>query len=230
MEKKQNPQIIVDKMIEYAGGERYLNAKVEFDFRDIHYIGDRRGGEYSYERIITDSLNVTHDILNNKGFVRQINKEPVLLIDSMAAKYARSVNSVLYFTLLPYGLNDPAVVKEYIGERIVKNKGYHLIKIMFEKEQGGEDFQDVFLYWVDKETFSMDYFAYSYLTDGGGKRFREKTGEEVVEGIRFATYNNYKTKDGTMVKLDEFDRLLERGDLQLLSVIENKNIKVQVHE
>jgi len=223
-------QKIVDKMIEYAGGDKYLQSTIEFDFRDIHYIGNRNGGKFSYERIITDSMKVIHDVLNNEGFTRRINNEPIILVDSMAAKYARSVNSVLYFTLLPYGLNDPAVIKEYRGVRKVKNQEYYLVKIMFEEEQGGEDFQDVFLYWVNTKNYSVDYFAYSYLTDGGGKRFREKIGEEVVEGIRFSQYNNYKTKEGEKSELENFDGLYESGSLQLLSVIENKNIKVIVHE
>ena len=51
-----DPQKIVDKSIEAAGGDRYLNSTIEFDFRDRHYVAKRKGGSFSYERILKSQL------------------------------------------------------------------------------------------------------------------------------------------------------------------------------
>jgi hypothetical protein len=65
-------------------------------------------------------------------------------------------------------------------------------KVTFSQEGGGEDFEDVFVYWINKETFLMEYFGYSYLTDGGGIRFREAINQREVGGIIFSDYMNYE--------------------------------------
>jgi hypothetical protein len=145
----------------------------------------------------------------------------------MAVKYTASVNTVHYFALLPYGLNDAAVNKSSLGEVTIKNKVYHKIKVTFSQEGGGEDYEDVFVYWIDAETFKADYIAYSYIEDDGvGIRFREAYNERMVNGLRFVDYNNYKSEDATMDLLG-LDKAFESGSLKLLSKIELENIVVK---
>lgn len=224
---QKNPQWIVDQAIEKAGGSRFLTTTIEFDFRDRHYIAKRNGGAYSYQRILIDSANVSyHDFLGNDGFVRKINGETTSLPDSISAAYARSTNSVIYFALLPYGLNDAAVKKEFLGEATINNQPYAKIKITFGEEGGGEDHEDTFLYWIHKQNFTVDYFGYSYNTDGGGIRFREAINPRYVEGILFQDYINYKPKDES-VHVSELETLYISGQLDELSRIELKNIAVQ---
>ena len=143
----------------------------------------------------------------------------------MAFKYSNSVNSVHYFAMLPYGLNDPAVNKKFIGETNINGKDYFKVEVTFKKEGGGKDYEDVFLYWFNKESYKLEYLAYSYITDGGGMRFRESYNERFVNGLRFLDYRNYKpeSKDVSLVDLDS---LFEAKQLKLLSKIELKNIEV----
>lgn len=224
---QNDPQWIVDQAIEKAGGSRFLTSTVEFDFRDLHYIAKRNGGAYSYQRILIDSSTTSyHDFLGNDGFVRKINDEIVSLPDSMSAKFARSTNSVIYFALLPYGLNDAAVKKEFLGETIINDQPYTKIKITFGEEGGGEDHEDTFLYWIHKQNFTVDYFGYSYHTDGGGIRFRKAMNPRFVEGILFQDYINYKPKDES-IHVGELESLYVSGQLDELSRIELKNISVQ---
>jgi len=219
-------QDIVDKTIEVSGGEKYLNADIDFDFRDMHYHSVREGGKFQYERQFTDSIGDIIDVLNNDGFKRFINNELVEVPDSMAVKYTSSVNSVHYFALLPFGLNDAAVNKSSLGDVTIKDNLYHKIKVTFSQEGGGEDYEDIFIYWIDTETFKADYIAYSYIEDDGiGIRFREANNERIVNGLRFVDYNNYKSEDTTMDLLG-LDKAFEAGNLKLLSKIELKNIKV----
>jgi hypothetical protein len=228
--KKEIPlsaQDIVDKTIEVSGGDKYLNAEIDFDFRDKHYRSVREGGKFQYERQFQDSIGIIKDVLNNDGFQRFVNDTLTKIPDSMAVKYTSSVNSVHYFALLPYGLNDAAVNKSSLGEVSIKDKLYHKIKVTFSQEGGGEDYEDVFIYWIEAETFKANYIAYSYIEDDGvGIRFREAYNERFINGLRFVDYNNYKSEDATMDLLG-LDKAFESGSLKLLSKIELENIEVK---
>lgn len=217
---------IVDKAIEAAGGSRYLNAKIAFDFRGLHYTSERANGAYTYTRNRIDSVgNSILDILTNEGFTRMQNEQNINLPDSMVRIYSNSVNSVHYFMQLPYGLNDAAANKTLLDTVSIRGKDYFKIKVTFDEEGGGEDFEDVFLYWFDTEDYSMDYLAYSFHVDGGGMRFREAINTRQVEGITFSDYRNFKETQKDM-KFEEIDHYFETGKLNLISKIENENIKV----
>ncbi|MDX1279261.1 DUF6503 family protein [Oceanihabitans sediminis] len=223
-----NAESIIDKTIEVSGGEKFLQVEIEFDFRDKHYKATRDHGIYQYEREFKDSTQVIRDVLNNDGFKRYIDGKVVAVADSMAVKYAASVNSVHYFALLPYGLNDPAVNKKYLGEVSIKEKNYHKVQVTFNEEGGGEDHDDLFVYWVNTETFTVDYLAYSFKEYTGdlGLRFREAYNSRLVNGLRFVDYNNFKTEDKSL-QLFDLDKAFENDKLKLLSKIELKNISVK---
>ena len=218
---------VINKTIEVSGGEKYFSTEIDFDFRDKHYRSVREYGKFQYERQFQDSIGIIKDVLNNSGFQRFINDEVAEIPDSMAVKYTSSVNSVHYFALLPFGLNDAAVNKSNLGDVTLNDKLYHKIKIWFNQEGGGEDFEDVFIYWIDTETFKADYIAYSYIEDDGiGIRFREAYNERIVNGLRFIDYNNYKSEEADMNLLG-LDKAFESGNLKLLSKIELENIMVK---
>lgn len=218
---------IINNSIKVSGVEKLNSSMLSFDFRDVHYVAMRNKGNYELERRFKDSVNVIRDFLSNKGFERFVNDSLVTVPDSMATKYAASVNSVHYFAVLPYGLDGKAVNKTYLGDVKIKDKSYHKIKVTFNKDGGGEDFEDVFIYWIDTEISSkIDYLAYSYKEeDGTGLRFREAYNERYIDGVRFVDYNNYKPKD-SKVELDQLDKLFVENKLELLSKIVLKNISV----
>ena len=200
---------------------------IEFDFRNRRYKALRNDGIFQLEREFRDSLDLITDIYNNTEYKRLKNGTMAKVPDSMAIRYQNSVNSVHYFMVLPYGLNDAAVIKDYIGEVTLKGKSYHKIQITFRQEGGGQDYEDIFVYWFDVETFKLDYLAYlTYNRDRSiDLRFREAFNERYVHGIRFVDYNNYKPEDMS-VDLLGLDTMFENGELILLSKIENENITV----
>lgn len=225
-QKVVSAQDIVDKSIEVAGGNKIKNAGIAFNFRDKHYKATRNNGLFQLERMFKDSTNVIRDVLSNDGFKRYINNLEIKVADSMIPKYSASVNSVHYFSVLPFGLNDAAVNKEYIDKVTLKGKDYHKIKVTFNQDGGGEDFEDVFVYWINDKTYKTEYIAYSYEeTDGVGLRFREAFNERYVNGVRFVDYANYKPKEG-LVSVFDLDVLFEKEQLQLLSKIELVDITV----
>lgn len=227
-EIKLSADEIVTKSIEKSGGEAFDNSIIRFNFRDKFYVARRDKGQFSLIRMFKDDNDSVFDLLTNNNFDRFINESRVIIEDSMKAKFSASVNSVHYFSVLPYGLNAEAVNKTLLGSEKIKNKDYYKVKVTFNAEGGGEDYEDVFVYWFDKEDFDLDYLAYSYSEDNGvGMRFREAYNEQNIEGIRFVDYNNYKTENKEL-ELFDLGEAFEENELKLLSKIELKNIEVEL--
>ena len=214
-------QSIINKSIKVHGGKKVANGHFSFDFRKHHFTYKRNNGEFEYSR--TNKETGVKDILTNGGLVRIEDERKVELSEKQKRSYARSVNSVHYFAFLPYFLNDNAVIKEFIGETQIKGKDYYKIKVTFDQEGGGDDYDDVYIYWIDQEEYTLDYLAYSFHVDGGGVRFREAYNTRKVKGVIFQDYINYKhDKETPVEKLDSF---YENNELTELSRIELLNVK-----
>ena len=184
--KELTAQEIIDKAMIVAGADKVANASISFDFRDKSYEAIRKNGVFQLKR----SFDSITDVLSNQGFQRFVNENPSQLSDSLATVYSNSVNAVHYFSVLPFGLNDKAVRKKLLPSTKILGKEYYKIEVSFSENGGGEDFEDVFMYWIDIENFTIDYLAYSFHTNGGGKRFRAIKNQQVVEGIRFVNFVN----------------------------------------
>lgn len=222
---KGEAQDIIDNTIAVHGGENYNKVLISFDFRNRKYTARRNNGRFTYTREFEDSIGHVRDVLNNDGFTRFINNKPVELSEEWQTRYSNSVNGVIYFALLPQPLNDAAVNKQLLGEDTIKGTPYYKIKVTFSEKGGGEDFNDNFIYWIHKDNFTMDYFAYDYETDGGGSRFRQATNPRREGGILFLDYFNYEPLE--KVALEDYDELFEKGALNEVSVINLENIEVE---
>ena len=219
-------QYIVDKAIENSGGDLYKKSLFSFDFRDKTYMLMREKNTNSklmLRMFRTDSSTIV-DTKGRNFFMRTIDGQKVEIADSLAQKYVNSINSVHYFAYLPYGLNDAAVNKKLIGETVIKDKEYFKVRVTFDQLNGGDDFDDVYIYWFNKQTFTPDYLAYEFHTDGGGMRFREAINERRINGIRFVDYNNYVPAETSSIY--DIEELFKKGKLELLSKIELINIEV----
>ncbi len=216
---------IVDAAIDTYGGALYEKTAITFDFRGTRYSIFKSSTAFEYSREFSDSTGQVVDVLNNSGFTRKVNG---VLIDTLTEErigaFSRSVNSVAYFAFLPYGLNDAAAIKTYLGKTTIKGKEYHQVKVTFQAEGGGDHFEDEFLYWFGVDDSQMDYMAYSYHTDGGGVRMRDVRANREVGGIRFQDYNNLKAARKE-TPLDSMQVLYETGALVKLSEINLENIR-----
>lgn len=222
----QKEQEIINDAIEMQGGSAFQKIHTTFSFRGIDYQLERNKGDYTYQRTQKDSLgNKITDVLKNNSFERLINNSVVSVPDSMAKLYENSLNSVAYFFFLPYGLNDPAVHKAYEKEVMIKDQNYHQIRVWFDEDGGGEDHQDIYKFWINVTSKTVDYLAYSYETSGGGVRFREAINRQKVGPYFFQDYNNYGYEDQNY-DLDELPIDFTNGTLPFLSKIENENISL----
>ncbi|MAY82833.1 MAG: deoxyribose-phosphate aldolase [Flavobacteriales bacterium] len=219
-----NAEEIIQQSIANSGGEAYDNSTISFDFRTHHYVVMRKAGEWEMRRIKTDSTGITMDRYSAQNFTRSKSGKAIEVADSMIAKYKESINSVFYFALLPYKLDDAAVIAERLEDEKIEGKKYYKVEVRFEENGGGKDFQDVFIYWFDQTDFSIDYLAYSYETDDGGLRFRKAYNERVIEGIRFVDYINYEAPKE--MELESLAVKFEAGELKELSRIELENLMV----
>lgn len=219
-----DPQAIVDKAIEVHGS--FMDKQVSFTFRDREYSVRRSAGGYTYTRSWQDdSLGFVQDVLvNSRLFHRLVDGDTVAVTEEWAAKYSESVNSVLYFFQLPYVLNDAAAIKKYVGACTIKDEPYLQVQVTFNPEGGGKDHEDVFMYWFHRERGTLDFLAYSYLTEGGGVRFREAINRKEMGGLLIQDYVNYKA-DKT-ARLEDLPALFESGKLENLSLIVNERVRV----
>jgi hypothetical protein len=223
--KEMTVQEIVDKSIAASGGLNYLDHNTSFVFRNKTYSSEHVDSKKVLKRIFfLDSVKIV-DVKSNSDFQRFINDSLVHLPDSISNRYANSMNSVHYFARLPHGLNDPAVNKTLLGIESIGGREYFKVKVTFDETGGGDDFDDTYVYWFDKETYKPDYLAYDFHVNGGGQRFRKAYNERFVNGIRFVDYENYKAKDGDGDIL-EIARKFEEGQLELLSKIELEQVEV----
>lgn len=218
---------IIEKSIEVSGGSLISNSEIKFKFRDLFYKANRHNGLFELERQRINNDSIIVDVLTNRNFERYVNDSLIDLSDEDKQKFSSSVNSVHYFSVLPYGLTDKAVNHKYLDSTEIAGEPYHIIEVTFNREGGGEDFKDVFLYWIHKNNFKVNYLAYQYFTEGGGLRFREAYNERFVNGVRFVDYNNFKPET-KLVKLTELEALFTSGNLELLSTIELEDIEFRL--
>ncbi|MEQ8924317.1 MAG: DUF6503 family protein [Fulvivirga sp.] len=225
----KNPQEVIDAAMAASGSDKLANSKVEFIFRNTEYGIEQKGGMYEMVRLWENEKDqVVRDVVTNDGFIREVNGQVVAVADSMAFKYSNSINSVFYFALLPYRLNDAAVNKKYLGEESINKTVYHKIEVTFDIDGGGKDHDDVFIYWINTQTNYIDYLAYSYLVDGGGMRFREAYNPRMVNGVRFVDYMNYEPMEKNLA-LENIGEAYKQGKLKELSKIDITNILVETY-
>lgn len=210
---------IIEQCVQAHGGTNYRNLDVSFDFRKFSVRIQQTDTSFVYERSTRDSLgNEIRDRLSNRGFERSFNGQVQTLSAKDTDKYREGTNSIAYFVLLPYKLQDPAVNLEYLGETTLNGQTYDKIKVWFDAEGGGKDHEDVFCYWINRQTHTLDYLAYA----NGGPRFRKATKRERVAGVVFQDYENYEIQDTTLASPD-YDKAFAAGKAKLLSKIEQTN-------
>ncbi len=222
---------VVDRAIDAAGGmDRYNALSLEFDFRDRHYVAHHEQGLFRYERIFTDTAsNRYRDIVTNDGHRREVNGSDLQVPDSMRSKYTNSVNSVIYFALLPFKLNDPAAQKRFVKEEVIEGEPYDVVEVTFAQEGGGEGHQDVFAYWFHRETHHIGYFGY-YFIDGNetGYRFRKACNPQMLNGILLLDYINYEPlNEKASFVVADLSLAFMGGKLTKLSTVELENIIVR---
>ena len=211
-EQAITPTELVEKSIAAHG--LIGNHNIEFEFRGKLYDVLRKNGEFEYKRIYNDTI----DILNNDGFTRSTNNKFLSISVKDSNYLSATLNSVIYFSFLPLPLLDEAVHLALLENESIKKESYYKLEVTFSEENGGTDFEDRFLYWINKRTFLIDYMAYSYTVNGGGSRFRAVSNRHKMGDMILSDFDNYKFSDKN-TKIDDYVSFLAKDSLIKVSEI-----------
>lgn len=217
-------QEIVDRAIKAHGGNLYKQTRTSFTFRGKRHVVVQNDEAYRYERSFTEDGGKVLDVYENGVFRRTVNGEEATLSDRQRDRFIEDVNGVSYFAMLPYKLNDKAVIKEFVGEVTIKSKVYNKVKVSFEERGGGHSPDNVFYYWFDQSTGFMEYLAYNKH----GNRFRAPYNARVVNGIRFADNVNFGGGDFSGDDISTYDKHYELEELKELSRIILEDVEVEL--
>ncbi len=221
---------ILFKARKVHGSEILNRATVRFVFRGKSFEVRRFDGFFLYKRRYTDSVGMVEEALSNTGITQFINGKPQVLDEKAKAKIETDLNSVVYFALLPFNLDDEAVRSQYLGQAEIQGEPYYKVGIRFTPSNGGKDWQDRYIYWFHQSRGTMDYLAYYYHTNETGSRFRKAVRVRERSGVRFADYENYADPESADRKIREnlvsFPTRFEQGRLRLLSEVNLEGISV----
>ncbi len=207
---------IIDSSIMASGGDNYTHMDIYFTFRQYRMHLKNKDGIFLYEKTFKDSAgNVIVESLTNNSFTRKINDTKQILDKAKEESLATSLNSIAYFALLPFKLNDPAVMPEFIADTMFMGSPYYKIGIKFKADGEMNKHQDDYCYWINKETMLVDFLAYKT----GGPRFRKTISRDTSNGIIFQDYENYAMED-SLIDLRNYDLAFLQGKMKLLSTIE----------
>lgn len=186
---------IVDRAIAFHGGEIYsasltrLNISSRSGSFDLEVT--RRGSLFEY--VVADSVDdvsrTTH--ADNDSTERSVGGEP-LSLDEEATQRARDfVFARVYFPFLPFGLNDPDVLKVDQGIESWAGRELHRVKVTF-TAGSSTDASDDYAYWFDPSSGRLEQYAYSFGngTPRGGLRFRRLSNYRRVGGLLFFDAGN----------------------------------------
>jgi hypothetical protein len=213
---------LINEAIEAHGGDLYNKADYSFFFRDKKYRFKNNGNSFEYSSEEQKNDSFIKDVMVNDSFERYINKSLQSLSKKDVGRYSEALNSVIYFAMLPYKLQDASVNKKFIEETTIKEKQYDVVGVTFGQDGGGKDFDDEFHYWINKLTHKIDYLAYNYRTNDGGVRFRSAFNTRVIDGVIFQDYINYEAPLETPLK--DLPKLYEQGSLKEVSQILTENV------
>lgn len=219
---------LIEEMTTFQGRNRIDRTHIEFNFRQYAYDIFRFDGQFRYSRSFEDdSLGHVLDVLDNDGVYRFVNDSLTPQTTLKRNSIETDVNSVVYFALLPYNLTDPAVISRDLGTDTIKGTEYRLLEITFQQEGGGRDYEDRFVYWIDKTEPVISYMAYFYHTDGGGSRFRQAVDRRRVGDILFADYLNFKASPDTVgSRVELFGELFNEDAVELVSEVRLDSLRV----
>ena len=204
-------------------------ATALFTFRGTPYQATHDGGRFRYARTRTEGGQTVEEIVDNDGARRLVDGTEVALSADEAAALHTSVNSVVYFALLPHALAAPAVRARSLAPDTVGGAPYRRVEVTFDQAGGGDDWQDRYVYWIHADRATVDYLAYSYEPTPGdtaraetGSRFREVIGVTEVpapggQTVRFQDYRNL-TADRIGTEIERYGELFDAG--QTFSVSE----------
>jgi len=197
---------IIEEAIRVSGYKDHGTFKAEFDIEDTHYIVTQSKESFSYERIFKDSILTIHDILNNKGFMRMADTLTEILPESEARLLSSSLDSTVFFALIPKCLVDAAFIKNYLGQDSFQSQLFDLFEIKSSVESAKQSSIYCRL-WIDAD-HRIRFIQNFTCNSDPSNNLTEISAYQNVMGIQipeFITYQMVNNSAGS----DDLDPLLK---------------------
>lgn len=221
---------IVDRAIEYHGGELFEQSRVRLTVasRSGSFDVDSMADGDRFEQRIRASNGSDEREYRRDNTALEVTEggQPMEMDETRHARAESYVNQRMYFLFLPYKLNDPGAYKEDQGLEEWNGRQLHRVRVTF--QPGASDGADsAYVYWFDPETARLEQFAYDY-SEGAGLRFRVLTNYRRIGGLLFYDADNYglNTADGGLT-VDDINPVYVEEELPLVSQIELRDIEVE---
>ncbi|CAN5476623.1 hypothetical protein BH23BAC4_BH23BAC4_09280 [soil metagenome] len=229
---EQRAQQVVDRAINVHGGDAFERSTVSFVFRgDMFEIRNSPAGDWHVIQTTVDSLGTLRYVLHAQGVRAERDGEQVTLSAEESHALETTLNSVSYFALLPYRLNDPAAQKRHVRVDTIRAIEYDLVEVTFDQEGGGRDWEDRFLYWFARDFGTLDFMAYEFQTGDGGTRFRAATNPRRVGPLLITDHVNYTAdREGQRARLEEYAHLYEHGAVEYVSNVNLAEVQVRASD
>ena len=222
----RGPVAVIAESIETHGGSAFDRVHMQWDFRGIPFEVARDNGRFRYQRTVSDSLGqMIVEVMENEGSWTEVEGTRHELDPRSRARLETAVNSVVYFGFLPFKLDDPPVRAEDLGSTMLAGQPYRKIQVTFQREGGGPDWEDRFIYWFHETDHTLDYLAYREAADVETTRFRQAINRRQVGGVLVQDYENY-SGDPNVGDIATYDELFEAGDLRLISMVEFDGLEI----
>ncbi|MDY7092813.1 MAG: DUF6265 family protein [Acidobacteriota bacterium] len=224
---------IVDRAIEYHGGDLYRASRTRLTIRSRSGAFDvvsRMDGELFEHQVSgtnAQGQNLRTRVTNDTA-ERWVGGEAVEL-DAEAAQRARDfVSARIYFPFLPFRLNDPGVYKQDLGLETWGDRSLHKVKVTFEPGSS-TDASDEYLYWFDPQTARLEQFAYSFANNPqrGGLRLRRAFNHRWVGGLLFFDSENWGLNGGGDLKVEAITPAYVRENFDKISTVVLEDIHVE---
>ena len=227
---------LIDRAQTHYGSALLKRAEVTFSFRGVPYTVRRDDGAFRYARVVPDSLGRTvEEVLTNSGVRRLVDGAEVPIEATEAEAVAESINSVVYFALLPMPLSDPAVRARTLTPDRVGGEDYDRVEVTFGRDGGGADYQDRYVYWLRGDG-RIGALAYTYAPDPAdtsrtetGTRFRVPISAERVGGVLFQDWQNLTADSlrGVDAPIEDFGDLHDAGRTSEVSEVVLDSVRVR---
>lgn len=220
---------IVDRAIAFHGGDLYRASTTTLDVcskSGCYHVVARQDGDL-YEHVVSGQVGEHQRRVRATNDTVEVWQDgaPVAVADSEAQRYRDWVMQRIYFSFLPYRLNDPSALKEDLGVVDWRARSLHKVKVTF-ASGSSTDAQDEYLYWLDPETGQVELFAYSYEGRPGGLRFRRAINHRRVNGILFFDQENLGV-EGDGLKVDAIDPAYVEQQMRPVSTVELREVTVE---
>ena len=219
---------IVNRAIEYHGGDRYLRSRTSLELCSKSGCYEVSAavlrGSYEYRVKGPSRGGVREVLVSNDRIAHWQNEREMYVAPEDGAALRDWVMARVYFCFLPYRLDDESAIQEDLGLETWSGRELQKVKVTFVPgtSTGAED---EYLYWFDPATGRLEQFAYSFEGSPGGLRFRRLFNFRRAGGLLFFDQENWGAAgdDLTVGEISpEFVASMER-----ISTVELRNIQVE---